>query len=1471
MTRLTLAFFGGFQVFIDDRSVGEFESDRIRALLAFLAVESDRPHQRDSLAGLLWPDWPDRSARTNLRNALASLRSAIGDREADPSFLLISRETIQFNPASEHWLDVTVLEQALATEDIQALQTAADLYSGPFLQGFSLKDSDSFEDWRLLTGERLQRQAISALRRLAQYYEASGQVEQASQYAWRQVELEPWLEEGHRQLMRLLALSGQRSAALAQYETCRRQLALELGVEPAPETTRLYEQIRDGEIAPPVAVGVTVSPVVDGPPPYRGLQYFGEADADLFFGRSLLTARLVSRLHPNDDGRFLAVVGASGSGKSSIVRAGLIPALQRGQPLADGNSPPPCSTTWPVIVLTPGTHPLEQLALSISRDDQSLAGTAALLDDLAGEPRSLHLHLTRSLPAGADHVLLVVDQFEELFTQCRSQSERQAFVDNLVAAVSAGGPAVVVIALRADFYAHCGEYAGLRDLLESRQVYIGPMNEEELRLAISEPARLGGWTFEPGLVDFLLQEVGNEPGALPLLSHALLETWQHRRGRMMTLAGYSETGGVRGAIARTAERVLQGLAPQGQIIARNIFLRLTELGAATQETRRRASLAELTPRPEQAAAVEQVLKTLVDARLVVTSDDSAEVAHEALIREWPTLREWLEEDAEGLRIQRHLTEAAQEWQRLDSEPGELYHGARLAAAQEWADAHPDQLNLLERDFLAASQARAQQAERQREAQRQRELEAAQMVAEAERQRAVEQARSARRLRSGALILAGVSLVAVLLAFFAFNASATAQREASVNRSLVLAEQAVEADEAGEVDRALALALAAVDIDDPPPDAVRKLASVASEMGTRAVLTGHNGPVTAGAFSPDSQRAISGGCTQPGAAGDCPVGELIVWDLATMAETARWPGHDSAVSALAWSPLGDVILSGGEAGDLILWDAASHAALARLDVHDGPIHAVAFNADGTLAATAGADGVVAVLDVPARQIVRRLAGHSDAVLDVAFSPDDSQILSSSADARMILWDAASGDLLRTFIGHASEVHGVAFVPDGSAILSSGDLSLRLWDVATGQELRKRESGDTPDGLVLSPDGRTVLHLVSHVIYTWDLNQWNAPHRKLFGHVGNIRDIETSDDGRLALTTGDDGTVRIWNLNGADDLLQTNIGFPATGMAIDPTGQRVAIGGWGTCGVLWDLTAAKSTIALGGCKGIVAPGGMAFSPDGRWVAASSGDYDEDTEAASLLVWDAVTGDIHCDLQGHARRTRTVAFSPDGRTALSGSQGTDDAGDLILWNMEDCSLVRRFATEQDTTGIDFSADGRYAFTSSAFSENATLWDVETGQPVRVFPAPGEVFLDAAFGPGDETVLAGAISGVIFEWNRETGEELRRFSGHDGGVWSLEVSPDEQRLVSSDDTGMIILWDAASGAELRRHSAHNALSFQATFSPDSQTVYSVSSDETLVAWQVGDPSLPALRAWIDENRYVRELTCDERAQYGVEPLCKA
>jgi len=238
--------------------------------------------------------------------------------------------------------------------------------------------------------------------------------------------------------------------------------------------------------------------------------------------------------------------------------------------------------------------------------------------------------------------------------------------------------------LRADFYAHCGDYDGLRDLLARHQVYIGPMGVDELRQAIEAPAQQGDWAFEPGLVDLMLRDVGQEPGALPLLSHALLATWRRRRGRTMTLGGYDDAGGVRGAIAKTAESVYRGLGADQQAVARSICMRLTELGEGTEDTRRRASLSEMMSIPASSVDVETVLHNLADARLITVAQNDVQVAHEALIREWPTLRGWLEEDREGLRVHRRLTESAQEWARLGKESGELYRGARLAQAAEWA-------------------------------------------------------------------------------------------------------------------------------------------------------------------------------------------------------------------------------------------------------------------------------------------------------------------------------------------------------------------------------------------------------------------------------------------------------------------------------------------------------------------------------------------------------------------------------------------------------------------------------------------------------------------------------------------------------------------------------------------------------------------------------------------------------------------
>src|SRR5687767_4503518 len=296
-------------------------------------------------------------------------------------------------------------------------------------------------------------------------------------------------------------------------------------------------------------------------------------------------------------------------------------------------------------------------------------------------------------------VLLVIDQFEELFALCRSEEARASFIGNLLTASSeTNSPVIVVITLRADFYAHCANYVRLREALALNQIYIGAMSDEELRRVIEEPARRGRWELEPGLIDLLLHDVGHEPGALPLLSHALFETWQRRRGRTMTMSGYASSGGVRGAIAETAETVFTDqFTGEQRAIARRIFLRLTELSdeTSTADTRRRATFNELILKPEETTITRTVLKALADARLIITSQDSAEVAHEALIREWPTLRGWLENNREGLRLHRQLTEAAHEWVEIEHSPDILYRGARLAQAREWASTHQDEMNALE--------------------------------------------------------------------------------------------------------------------------------------------------------------------------------------------------------------------------------------------------------------------------------------------------------------------------------------------------------------------------------------------------------------------------------------------------------------------------------------------------------------------------------------------------------------------------------------------------------------------------------------------------------------------------------------------------------------------------------------------------------------------------------------------------------
>lgn len=483
-----------------------------------------------------------------------------------------------------------------------------------------------------------------------------------------------------------------------------------------------------------------------GVPPYRGLQYFDEEDAEHFLGREMLTAKVIGRLHHT---RFLAVIGASGSGKSSLVRAGVIPALRHGTRLADDSLPPADSSRWAILTMTPTAHPLDALAATLLLDITSVAAVSTLQSELAGNPQALAIAARQSLARqGRKHLLLVIDQFEEIFTLCRSAEERQAFIDNLVSAVgdpqspdlplsqsnpvipspphpvtlSPGHPITIIVTLRADFYAQYAQYDNLRQLISQHQEYIGAMSREELFRVIVLPAAKGNWRIQEGLVEVMLDDAGDEPGALPLLSHALLETWSRRRGRTMTLSGYREAGGVRGAIAKTAETIFQQrLTSEQQRVARMIFVRLTELGEAsgdTPDTRRPVQFSELITRATDTRLLDAVLAILTDARLIMTDVTPGgeakivEIAHEALIREWPTLRQWLDQDREMLVRQRQLTDDVNEWLKLDRDPGMLYRGLRLQQAWEWTQVRPadspEPLSLVEQEFLEASRAAAEE-------------------------------------------------------------------------------------------------------------------------------------------------------------------------------------------------------------------------------------------------------------------------------------------------------------------------------------------------------------------------------------------------------------------------------------------------------------------------------------------------------------------------------------------------------------------------------------------------------------------------------------------------------------------------------------------------------------------------------------------------------------------------------------------
>jgi WD40 repeat protein/DNA-binding SARP family transcriptional activator len=1432
---------GQFEVRFDD-SLIEIPNRLAQSLLAYLANNAGVSFRRERLAGMFWPDSSEKNARTYLRSALWRARRSLD--EVTPSsgaYLEVNDIEIAFNDQSEYWLDADMLTKKDdgEGETLDDLIAAVSAYKGELLPGF-------YDEWVVIERERLAAAFNRKMKRLIDQLIAKQRWDEVLEWGENWIALARVPEPAYKALMIAHAGREDRGGIAGAYTRLVEALDQELGLVPTKELQDTYDQLLGGEmISLPSApeeerFGEGVPPA-HGEPPYKGLAYFDTGDVDLFFGREQLSAELVARLR---EPPFLAVlVGASGSGKSSILRAGLLPALQTGAPLGEGVLPPQGSKDWRYFVLTPTAYPLESMARALTAESDSVAQTAALMDEMARDSRSLRLAVQEMLKeTGSPRALILVDQFEEIFTLCKSETERTAFIENLLNFADLDEDvATVVIALRADFYPHCSAYPGLRVALEESQRYIGPMTTRELRQAIERPAELGGWTFQPGLVDLILEEVQGEPGGLPLLSHALLETWRRRSSRMMTLTGYARAGGVHRAIARTAESVYnQLLDKEQQAIARNVFLRLTGVGVGTEDTRRRVSYTELSSAQAEHERVRDVLEILADARLITLDEESVEMAHEALIREWPTLRRWLDEDRENLQLHRHLTVRALEWERLDRDPGELYRGLRLTNSLEWAETNENHLSLLEKEFLERSvMARAMREDREKQ--------------QKAREERLERRVQARR-RALLAVLAVAAAVALGLSFIAFDQRDQAQNSFLRAERIRLASQAQIALDTGEdaiVPALLALRSLKLGYS---PEADAALITALGRGFPLQRYVGHTDMVSSINVSPDQRFVVTASNDKT----------ARLWSLETGEELVRFVGHADLIKVALFFPDGRRVLTGSADGTVRIWDVDTGNELHRFPDHDGAVWALAISPDGKQVLTSDDSGSAYIFDADTREQRFELTGHTDTVIWGGFSPDNRYVFTGSVDRTARLWDVRSGAQIRQFEGHVGSIVGGAFSPDGKYLVTaSNDNTGRLWDVSNGQELQ-RFVGHTNFlySAVFSPDGRYVLTGSQDRSARLWAPDTGEQLRQYIGHTGGVAPVAFAPDGQSFLTGSTDQVGRRWALQFDREPRAFTPPFRSIHTSevqfaeITADGRHIVTGYSDGVVRLWDATTGQ-ILEEGNFDIAGLMTDLVFSPDGKVAVAA-------TNHGFVQIWDVATGQSMGELRDQGSLTLDLDISPDGSKVLT----ADNDGIARMWDFRSREIVLQFiGNEASVQAVTFSPDGKQVVTGSE-DGSARLWDAGSGSELFVLDGHTGPIRVTVFSPDGRYVLTGSDDHSARLWDARTGREERNFTGHNGSVNAVAFSPDGRWVATGSGDLTARLWDRETG-EVVRHLVGNTSPVQILeFSPDGTNLLTGTFD----SFRLWKTELADVMAFACEQM-PRDFTAEERARYSIAddiPTCE-
>jgi WD40 repeat protein/DNA-binding SARP family transcriptional activator len=1200
--------------------------------------------------------------------------------------------------------------------------------------------------------------------------------------------------------------------------------------------------------------------------PYKGLRAFTESDADDFFGRDAVVAQLLSRLRADGYGaRFLAVVGPSGSGKSSVVRAGLVPALRAGAV--------PGSDKWFVAQLVPGGRPFDELATAL----RHIAVDAP--DDLATRlagPEGLSGVLPQLLPDDAD-LLLVVDQFEELFTLVADDDRRLRFIAMLVGAVNGPSSRVrAVVTLRADFYDRPLEQGELGALTRARTEAIAPMTAAELERAITAPAERAEVTVERRLVAQMVADVVDQPGALPLLQYALTELFDRRYDAMLTVASYRDIGGVAGALARRAETTYVGLREAGQRACRDLFLRLVTPGEGVEDTRRREEVAEVTALAPD--TMPGVLDAFGDARLLSFDRDpetrapTVEVAHEALLREWRRLRGWIDAARDDLRTHRRLQTAAADWTAADRDPSYLATGAQLAQYEVWRASSGLTATAQEQQYLDASVAHRDRAAAEETSRRQRELDL--------------ERRSVGRLRIlvavlgvAALVAGGLTVVAITQGRRAADQTVRAQdealraeREARVATARELA-AAADANLDVDAERSMLLAIAAIDATRSAGQPVLRQAEEALHRAvgsSRAILRvrGIGGSLD---WSPDGETFVTEGADVP--PDDERNGVIDVRDAETGASVHSWRGHDADVSDVIYSPDGTSLLTAGDDGALRLWDPAT----------------------GELRA----------------EYVEGGTDEAPQVLGASFSPDGRHVagvwVSDDRDVLRVLdADTAEVTVEVEDIGTPLESYRTAFSPEGDEIaIGSWDRGrVEVYDTITGERRRALAAG--PDtGAAWSPDGKLIAATGAGdaAVYVFDADS-GALRFTLTGHAAGVRHIDWSHDARRLASAGGDGTVRIWEVSDTgvteEAVLAADLGGGAFGVAFSPDADAVMSGDATTSTVLgWDVgnappgevasfpapSAAWTTIvpASDGSQ-VVAPGTR--NAASSWIARSgenASHYGRNQPGVAVAAgtgliaaagdnnvvrgWDAGSGDqlFAVDPPDPERPLVVgVDVSRDGAAIAAGYF----AGRAVVYDASGRDRASYEVSEDGHTveNVAVSPDGAMVavieYRGQDGSGQVTLWDPERREVVYAIDGAA---LSATFSHDGGMLAIAQRDGTATVWNVDDATLIATASGHVGPATNVAFDSTGATIATTGFDGTVRLWDAKTGAARLELPGHDAESWDATFLDDNRLLATIGSDGVGRVWALDVDDLIG----IAESKLTRGLIDAECREYLHQDAC--